>query len=145
MGRSVTAVLGGAALAWALAKLAQWLLWPRVISPGLLDLDQLLGRIVFILVGAIPVVVGGYLAARLAPRQPLRHGLAVGVLLLLTILFDLPRILRAYDEVPQPMWPLLLSMALRPLAGMAGAYLTGRVEPGIPEPAPPASANADPV
>jgi hypothetical protein len=141
--RSVVAVAAGAALAWILGRLLQWLVWPRVLGAGLLDLDQLLGRLLFILVGAIPVVIGGYVAARLAPRQPLRHGLAVGVLLLLGVLVDLPRILRAYEAVPQPMWPLLLSMALRPLAGMGGAYLTGRVLPQLRGPDPSAVSSAE--
>jgi hypothetical protein len=128
MGRSVAAVAPGAALAWMLSKLEGWLLWPRVFEAGLLDLEQPLGRVIFMLVGAIPVVLGGYVAGRLAPRQPLRHGLAMGVLLLLPLLLEIPRILRAYDAVPQPMWPLLVTIALRPLGGIAGAYLTGRVE-----------------
>jgi hypothetical protein len=121
MKRSVIAVGAGAALAWTLALLERWLLWPRVMEAGLLDLEQPLGRVIFMAVGAAPVVLGGYVAGRIAPREPLRHGLAVGLLLLLPLLLDLPRILRAYQEVPQPRWPLILTFALRPLGGMAGA------------------------
>jgi len=132
MRRSVVAVGAGVALAWTLAKLEGWLLWPRVFGAELLDLDQLLGRLIFMLVGAIPVVLGGYVAARLAPREPLRHGLAVGVLLLLPLMLDVPRVLRAYHELPQPMGPFLVTIALRPLGGMLGAYLTGRVESANP-------------
>jgi hypothetical protein len=126
MRRSVVAVGAGAALAWILASLARWLLWPRLIGGGLLDLDQPVARIGFMLVGTLPVVAGGFVAGRLAPRDPLRHGLAAGVLLLIPFLFDLPRILSAYREVPQPMWPLVATLLLRPLGGMAGAYLTVR-------------------
>jgi hypothetical protein len=71
-------------------------------------------------------------AARPGPRRALHHGLAVGVLLLVPLLFELPRLLQAYDAVPQPLWPLWLTVALRPAGGMAGAYLTGRVQTPAP-------------
>jgi len=131
-GASVRAVLIGAGVAALLGMAAGFLLWPRLIAAGVLDLQQFNQRVLYILVGALPALLGGYIAGRLAPDRPVAHGMAVGFLLLVPLLVALPAVLRAYHEVPQSPLPILLAWVMRPVAAAAGAYLTGRVETAPP-------------
>lgn len=80
MGRSAVAVLGGLVAVFVLSLGTDQVLhtlqvfppWGQpMYEPGLLLL-ALAYRIVY-------GVVGGYIAARLAPRNPMRHALALGV------------------------------------------------------------------
>ncbi|HEU5153636.1 MAG TPA: hypothetical protein VFU03_02780 [Gemmatimonadales bacterium] len=131
-GASVRAVLAGAGAAALLGMAAGFLLWPRLIAAGVLDLEQFNHRMLYILAGALPALLGGYIAGRMAPDRPVAHGIAVGVLLLIPMLVALPAVLKAYHEVPQSPLPMVLAWVMRPVAGAAGAYLTGRVETAPP-------------
>ena len=131
-GASIRAVLAGAAVAALLGMAAGFLLWPRLIAAGVLDLQQFNHRVLYILAGALPALLGGYIAGRLAPDRPVGHGIAVGVVLLIPLLVALPAVIRAYHQVPQSPLPILLAWVMRPVAGAAGAYLTGRVETAPP-------------
>jgi hypothetical protein len=127
-GASVRAVLAGVGVAALLGLAAGFLLWPRLIAAGVLDLQQFNHRVLYILAGALPAMLGGYIAGRMAPDRPVAHGIAVGLLLLIPLLVGLPAVIRAYREVPQSPLPILLAWVMRPAAGAAGAYLTGRGE-----------------
>ena len=131
-GASVRAVLIGAGVAALLGMAAGFLLWPRLIAAGMLDLQQFTQRMLYILAGALPALLGGYIAGRMAPDRPVAHGIAVGVLFLIPLLVALPAVIRAYHSVPQSPLPILLAWVMRPVAGAAGAYLTGRVETAPP-------------
>jgi len=125
---SVRAVLAGAGVAALFGMAAGFLLWPKLIASGVLDLQQFNHRVLYILAGAIPALLGGYIAGRMAPDRPVAHGIAVGVVLLIPLLVALPAVIKAYHEVPQSPLPMILAWVMRPVAGAAGAYLTGRVE-----------------
>lgn len=131
-GASVRAVLAGAGVAAVLGFVAGLLIWPRLISSGMLDLEQFNSRLLYTLIGALPTMLGGYIAGRMAPNRPLAHGVAVGLVLWIPLLVSLPVVLRAYRAVPQSPLPWVLAWALRPIAGAAGAVLTGRVTPTAP-------------
>jgi len=131
-GASVRAVLAGAGVAALLGLAAGFLLWPKLIASGVLNLEQFNHRVFYTLAGALPALLGGYIAGRMAPDRPVAHGMAVGILLLIPLLVALPAVLRAYHQVPQSPLPILLAWVMRPVAGAAGAYLTGRVETAPP-------------
>jgi hypothetical protein len=131
-GASVRAVLAGAGVAALLGLAAGFLLWPKLIASGVLNLEQFNHRVFYILAGALPALLGGYIAGRMAPDRPVAHGMAVGILLLIPLLVALPAVLRAYHQVPQSPLPILLAWVMRPVAGAAGAYLTRRVETAPP-------------
>jgi|SRR5262245_34460216 len=131
-GASLRAVLAGAVVAALLGLAAGFLLWPRLIAAGVLDLQQFNHRLLYILAGALPALLGGYIAGRMAPDHPVGHGVAVGIVLLIPLLVALPAVIRAYHEVPQSPLPIVLAWVMRPVAGAAGAYLTGRVETAQP-------------
>ena len=128
-GASLRAVLAGAGVAALLGLVASFAVWPPLISSGVLDLQRFPGRIFYTLAAALPTLLGGYIAGRLAPSKPVGHGVAVGVVLWIPLLVALPAVLRAYHAVPQSPLPWILAWALRPIAGAAGAYLTGRAVP----------------
>ncbi len=123
------AFTAGLVLAVVLGLAERYLLWPQLLAPGRLDLNSPTMRLVYTLVGAIPALAGGYLAARLATTRPLLVGTLVGTALLVPMLLALPRVLEAYRQVPQSPIPLVLAIVLRPLAAAGGAYLTGRLAP----------------
>lgn len=127
-GASVRAVVAGAAVAALLGIAAGFLLWPRLIASGVVNLEQFNHRVLYILAGALPALLGGYIAGRMAPDRPVAHGIAVGLLLLIPLLVALPAMLRAYHSAPQSPLPILLAWVMRPVAGAAGAYLTGRAD-----------------
>ena len=129
---SVRAVLAGAGVAALLGLAAGFLLWPKLIASGVLNLEQFNHRVFYILAGALPALLGGYIAGRMAPERPVAHGMAVGILLLIPLLVALPAVLRAYHQVPQSPLPILLAWVMRPVAAAAGACLTGRVETAPP-------------
>lgn len=129
MNRSVTAVLSGLVVALVLGFILSRFVWPLVFSPGRLDLENFGFRVVFVLVGAIPAVLGGFIAARLADHSFLAHGVVTGCLTLVPMLLTIPQILEAYQDVPQSMLPLVMAVVMKPVGGAIGAYLTGRVAP----------------
>lgn len=127
LNRDIRAVAAGFVLAMALTLAERWALWPLLFGLGRFDLSHPLVRMVFTFVGALPVVAGGYLAARMAATNPLRQGITVGALLILPMLFSLAVVLRAHHDAPQSSVPWMIALALRPIGGALGAVLTGRV------------------
>ena len=69
------AFTAGLVLAVVLGLAERYLLWPQLLVPGPLDLNNPTIRLVYTLVGAIPALAGGYLAARLATLARCSWGL----------------------------------------------------------------------
>ena len=137
MNPSLRAVLVAVLGAAVLMLLNRWVIWPLLFHPGYRSLQQPGGRFILLVLGAVPAVVGGFLAARLAPEKPYEHALAVGVLLTLPVLWTVPMMLRFYRQVPQSPVPFVVAVALRPLGAAAGAWLNSRLRPTAPPPPAP--------
>jgi hypothetical protein len=74
------------------------------------------------------LILGGYVAAWLAPRQGLAHAVAMAVvqeLLIVALMFKPPH------PVPPWMWPIMLTVT--PIAIIVGGYLRSRLQPA-PQP-----------
>jgi hypothetical protein len=127
MGRSLVALIAGVTLGALLNAAERFLLWPRLLAPGGLDLNNPNVRLLFFMAGAIPPFAAGLLTARVAPDRRMVLGTLAGACLLAPMLIELPRVLEAYAKTPQSTIPLYAAMALRPLAGAAGASLSLRL------------------
>ena len=76
------------------------------------------------------LILGGYVAAWLAPRRGLVHAVAMAVvqeLLIVALMFNPPH--------PVPPWMWLLTLAMTPVAIVFGGYLRSRRQPA-PQPKP---------
>ena len=124
----VLAVGAGLLAGAVLTLLVHWLLAPLLMRSGIMDIQTGLGRAMFLAVGAVPAVLGGYIAARMAPDKALTHALIVGGLLCVPALTSLPAVLQIIRETPQSPVPIILGIVLQPVGAVIGAVLTGRAK-----------------
>jgi hypothetical protein len=122
----VLAVGAGVLAAAVLTLLVRWLMTPLFMRSGVMDIQTGLGRAMFLAAGAVPAVVGGYIAARLAPDKALTHAVIAGGLLCIPALTSLPAVLHIIRETPQSPVPIILGIVLKPVGAVVGAVLTGR-------------------
>jgi hypothetical protein len=126
--RSVLAVLAGIVVMTAIAfavELPLRVLVLRLYSdsfpdPAALDSHSLwmLSQFVYT---APALILGGYVAAWLAPHRPLAHAIAMAVLqefLIVTLIFNPPH--------PVPIWGWALTLTLTPIAIVFGGFLRSR-------------------
>lgn len=123
-------LLAGVAADWLGTLVTAPLLWAAFgVGPETPDsrIQELLAAPEFILAatlhGGFLTAVGGYVAARLAPDDPLRHALIVGALsLVLGVL-----VTTAPGEGPEPAWWVdTLGYLLAVPAALAGGWLGAR-------------------
>lgn len=126
--RSGLAVLLGAVVAGLLVLVIETVghfVFPPPAGVDLKDPESLrtimatlpLGALAFVLGGwAIGTFAGSWLAATLAPRAPLVHGLVIGVLFL-------GMAIATMLLIPHPLWFWLAAIALFPTAAILGAML----------------------
>lgn len=127
--RSVLAVLAGIValivVAFAVEIPLHWLtlrLFPQTF-PNAAALNASTGWMLSQMLYTVPaLILGGYVAAWLAPRGPLTHAVAMAIvqeLLTVLLIFNPPH--------PVPPWMWTLSLALTPPAIIYGGYLCNKV------------------
>ena len=137
--RSIFAVLAGifaaTAVSFAFEIPLRWLAL-RLLSqsfPNQAALDSNVGWMLSQLLYTLPaLVLGGYVAAWLAPRRGLAHAVAMALvqeLLIVVLIFQPPH--------PVPPWMWAIGLVVTPIAIIFGGYLRSRPKPAA-EPAEPA-------
>jgi hypothetical protein len=125
-GSAASAIGFGVIAALIVGQLMNWVLWPVIFASGIIDLQQIAGRMAFVAINALPAVLAGVITAWMSGmHRPMRNACITGALLIVPILFSLPTILRAYSLVPQSVLPLAVSIGLRPAGAIVGAFLVG--------------------
>ena len=123
--RSAVTVVAGivamTAVAFAIEIPLRWLTlrWFPHRFPDRATLDASVGWMLSQSLYTIPAaVLGGYVAARLAPSRGLAHAVAMAIvqeLLIVALMFNPPH--------PAPPWMWALTLAVTPAAIIAGGYL----------------------
>ena len=112
-GVAVAAVEAGSLLAFPLPPGVE------VGQPGFVEHVPLGGKIGVLIAWILGPVVGGYIAARWAPRAPLVHALAIGALFTLADAFNLM-------QYPSPQWMVAVGLAAPLPAAWLGAQIALR-------------------
>lgn len=131
MVRSIIAVVLGALLAGVTVAAVEFLGQRLFPPPPGLDFNNReammslpTGTFVFLLLAwALGALAGGWLAARLAPRKPLLHGMIVGALLMAGGVMNLV-------TIPHPVWVTILGLLVFLPAAYMGASLA-RPRPAV--------------
>jgi len=125
--RSILSVLAAALAAWitvAAVEAASMMAFPlppgvTFETPGFVEHVPLGGKIGVLLAWTLGPLVGGYIAARWAPRSPLAHALAIGAVFTLADAFNL-------YQYPSPLWMVAYGLAAPLPAAWLGAQLALR-------------------
>jgi hypothetical protein len=103
----------------------------RFLSETFPDEASLHSSVIWILSQAVytvpALILGGYVAAWLAPRRGLAHAIAMAIvqeLLIVALIFNPPH--------PAPAWAWALTLALTPVAIILGGFLYSRRRNRVP-------------
>lgn len=133
----VTLVLVAFAVEIPLHRLTLWL-FPQTF-PNAAALDSSIGWMLSQTLYTVPaLILGGYVAAWLAPHGPLAHAVAMAIvqeLLTVALIFNPPH--------PVPPWTWALSLAVIPPAIIYGGYRCSRIQTTLPPAAPSIATTSD--
>lgn len=143
--RSILAILAGIVAMTAVAfaiEIPLRLLTLRLFSqtfPDQAALDSNVGWMLSQSLYTVPAaMLGGYVAAWLAPRRGLAHAVAMAIvqeLLILVLIFEPPH--------PVPPWIWAIGLVVTPAAIISGGYLRCRPKAATQPAAPPAATTRD--